>query len=254
MQGINLKQALVAWNMVLADHETAREADGKFDGGEWSGPAYDKALERALTAVAEKYGVTVEELQEAIHEQDVDAMKEPMAYRPADADPMNSQWQKRYPNLGHGHLRVSVVVANDDHPAETQVLLLADRDGQLRVQTTDEHPVTVVLDHRYVEIDHWHDDGTCCECGSPYHCCCDCPSFRQGDETGLCDEDVNWLSGYRSGKESLIQFGRSEIGNYWRGQYRRQRAASDPLVIAYWQGLRAALRQSGIAIDTIKEQ
>jgi len=24
---------------------------------------------------------------------------------------------------------------------------------------------------------HRHDQGACCECGSPDHCCCDCPTF-----------------------------------------------------------------------------
>lgn len=32
-----------------------------------------------------------------------------------------------------------------------------------------------------VDIDaadtHVHDEGSCCECGSPDHCCCECPKF-----------------------------------------------------------------------------
>lgn len=40
---------------------------------------------------------------------------------------------------------------------------------------------------------HIHDEGNCCECNSPYHCCCECPVFRNGDITGLTEVDIAWL-------------------------------------------------------------
>lgn len=56
---------------------------------------------------------------------------------------------------------------------------------------------------RALSDEHVHDEGPCCECGSPYHCCCDCPTGRNGDTTGLSVEDKLWLTA------KVLQGGRS---------------------------------------------
>jgi len=53
-----------------------------------------------------------------------------------------------------------------------------------------DHPIE---DNACDKDEHVHDEGNCCECGSPYHCCCDCPAFRNGDTAGLSEDDLAWL-------------------------------------------------------------
>ena len=59
---------------LIASHEEGREADAGFDAGEFSGPAHDRSLEKAMTALAEKSGFTYDQVQDEVmrleHEDD----------------------------------------------------------------------------------------------------------------------------------------------------------------------------------------
>ena len=59
---------------LIASHEEGREADAGFDAGEFSGPAHDRNLEKAMTALAVKNGFTYDQVQDEVmrleHEDD----------------------------------------------------------------------------------------------------------------------------------------------------------------------------------------
>lgn len=51
---------------LMNDYAYAAEADAGFDGGEFSGPANARSLERALAKLADRHGVTVDDVREAV--------------------------------------------------------------------------------------------------------------------------------------------------------------------------------------------
>ncbi len=51
------------WAMDIMDgHQIAMEADAGFDGGEFSGPAHERMMEKEITELAELYGYTYDEV------------------------------------------------------------------------------------------------------------------------------------------------------------------------------------------------
>jgi len=74
------------------------------------------------------------------------------------------------------------VIVCEGSPSRAQLLPGIPRDT--RGYTLDETRVQAAIaawDQMQSEAHddvHIHDEGNCCECGSPDHCCCECPRFQ----------------------------------------------------------------------------
>jgi hypothetical protein len=68
-----LREVAIEANNILTAWDEAADMDATFDGGEFSGPAADRAAEREITALAEANGFTYEQVENELiawsHEQ-----------------------------------------------------------------------------------------------------------------------------------------------------------------------------------------